>query len=134
MRAPFCARTKGPGAEILGLLGLDPGEADRLVPLRPVAVVADAVALLADDAGDRRRVNLAVPLDTDAIADLVNIGLRGLDGLGADLRGGLGLDHGALDEALDLVARDLLVPDVVVAVVVDLELGGARRLLDHRRI
>src|SRR4051794_38150983 len=125
MRAPFRARTKGPDAENLGFLGLlrlDPREPDRLVPLGAVSVVADAVALLADDASDDGGVDLAVPLDTDAVADLVHVGLRGLDGLGADLRGRLGLHDVAVDEALDLVARDLLIPDVVVAVVVDLEL------------
>src|SRR6185312_13648001 len=55
---------------------------------------------------------------------LVLVRLCRLHGLGADLRGRLGGDDGAGDQALDAVAGDDLVPDGVVPVVVDLELGG----------
>src|SRR6185312_10210049 len=103
----------------LGLLGLDPGEPHDLVPLVPVAVVGDPVLLLADDPGDGGRIDLSVPLDPHVVAHLVLVRLRRLHGLGADLGGRLGGHDLALDQAPDAVAGDHLVPDGVVAVVVD---------------
>src|SRR5690606_8463803 len=86
---------------------------DALVPLVAVAVVVDAIALGPDHADDDRGVVVAVPLGAHPVADLVLVGLGGLDGRLPHLRGRLGDGDLALDVPLDAASRDRLVPDLV---------------------